>query len=121
MVTAPKVREATAAAPVGSKMTFEETLYSLLNEALATIGATGGSVMLTDARSEWLVIQARLGPPRTERREEPRYRVGVGSIAGYVASTGQPYLCPDVKSDPHFAPSRSGQLHFRSLLCVPIV
>jgi signal transduction histidine kinase len=108
-------------ASVGSATTFEETLHSLLNEALTTIGATGGSVMLLDAQRECLIIQARLGPPRPERHDEPRYKVGDGSVAGYVTSTGQSYRCSDVVGDPHFVSSRSGQLHFRSLLCVPIL
>lgn len=116
-----QAQELVIGASAGSTVTFEETLYSLLNEALTTIGATGGSVMLMDARQEWLVIQARLGPPRPERREEPRFRVGTGSISGYVALTGLPYRCPNVENDPSFAPPRSGQLHFRSLLCVPIL
>ena len=101
-------------------ITFEETLSSLLNEALTTIGATGGSVMLLDARREWLVIQARLGLPRPGRYQEPRFRVGETSIAGYVASSGLSYLCADVENDRRFAPARSGPLQFRSLLCVPI-
>ncbi|MDZ7261939.1 MAG: GAF domain-containing protein, partial [candidate division KSB1 bacterium] len=121
MTRVSKTREVITEAPVGGAMTFEETLYSLLNEALITIKATGGSVMLMDARREWLVIQARLGPPRPERREEPRFRVDERSIAGYVASTGRSYRCPNVENDSHFAPPRLGQLGFRSLLCVPIL
>jgi len=122
MVKASQARKKiTTRASSGSAVTFEETLYSRLNEALTRIEATGGSVMLMDTRREWLIIQARLGPPRPERREEPRFHVGDTSIAGYVAWTGKAYICRDIKSDSHFAQSRSGKPDFRSLLCVPIL
>ncbi len=95
-------------------------LHQILNKGLTLIGATSGSLMLMDGTGEWLEIEARLGIPY-ERAEEPRYKVGGHSIAGRVASTGEPYLCPDVEKDPNFAPPRSGKLHFRSLLAVPII
>ena len=105
-----------------STRTFEEVLHSLLNEALTSIKATGGSVMLMDSKKKWLVIHARLGPPRPERHREPRFRINdKSSIAGYVVSTAKAYFSPDVIDDPHFAPSRSGQPQFRSLLCAPIL
>lgn len=95
-------------------------LHEILNRGLTLIEATSGSLMLVDSTGEWLEVEARLGIPH-EREEEPRYRVGEGSIAGWVAETGKPYLCPDVEKDPHFAPSRSGRLNFKSLLAVPII
>jgi len=114
-------KNAATGLPAKSVITFEETLHSLLNEALIAVKATGGSVMLMDEGKVWLRIYARLGPPRHERRKEPLFRVSIGSIAGYVASTGQPYLCPNVQNDTNFAPPKLSPLHFRSLLCVPIL
>lgn len=101
--------------------TSEETLYQILNKALVTVGATGGSLMLVDSAGECLEIIARLGLPNPDRQEEPKFRIGDESVAGYVAKTGRAYLCPDVEKDPHFVWSRSGRIKFRSLLAVPIL
>ncbi|MFQ5852400.1 MAG: GAF domain-containing protein [Candidatus Binatia bacterium] len=106
---------------VDGALTFEEVLHQILNKGLGAVRATGGSLMLIDSRGEWLEIKARLGPPHPEREEGRKFKVGDGSIAGWVAKTGKAYLCPDVEGDPHFAPPRSGKLHFKSLLAVPII
>lgn len=121
MSTISKTDEVAIQAPAGSALTFEETLHSLLNEALTTTGATGGSIMLLDDLRERLVIQARLGRPHLERRYETRFDVGDISIAGYVAKTGESHRSQNIENDPHFSPPRSGKLHFRSILCVPIL
>lgn len=42
--------------------------------------------------------------------------IGEG-ITGWVAQTGQPYLCPDVRSDPHY---RNAIPEIRSEVCVPV-
>jgi two-component system, sensor histidine kinase SagS len=39
-------------------------------------------------------------------------------VTGYVAATGQPYLCPDTTKDPHFI---EGSVGARSSMTVPII
>lgn len=95
-------------------------LYQILNKGLTFIEATSGTLMLIDNKGEWLEIEARPGLPK-EGEEEPRYGICDSSVAGWVAKTGKPYRCADVEKDSHFASPRSGQLHFKSLLSVPII
>lgn len=98
---------------------FDVKPHQLLNDGLAAVGATGGALMLVDRTGKWLEIWARLGPPR-KRETDPRFEIGDNSIAGHVADTGEPYLCPDVTQDPRFFSTRSGPPNFRSLLAAPI-
>lgn len=97
------------------------TFHQILNQGLALVRATSGSLMVVDRTGEWLDIEAMLGLPHPEREKEPRYRIGEGSIAGWAAKTKEPYLCSNVEEDLNFAPSRSGRLNFKSMLAVPII
>ncbi len=109
------------AEPLESYVSGAASFDAILNKALAIVRATGGTLMLPDRKGEWLEIRARLGPPHPERQDDPKFRVGDDSIAGWVAKTRKAYLCSDVEEDSHFHPPRSGQLNFKSLLAVPII
>jgi GAF domain-containing protein/ActR/RegA family two-component response regulator len=78
------------------------------------------------------VVEVRMLEPHTGRlvplmdegmtkeatdRELYALREGNG-VTGYVAATGQPYLCPDTTKDPHFI---EGSVGARSSMTVPIV
>ncbi len=102
------------------KISFEVKPHKILNDALAAVGATGGALMLIDPTGQWLEIEARLGPPH-KRETDPRFAIEDSSIAGHVALTKEPYLCPDVTQDRYFSPTRAGPPNFRSLLEVPIL
>ncbi|MFQ6101417.1 MAG: GAF domain-containing protein [Anaerolineae bacterium] len=116
-------------ATVEEATSLPEVLRLILQVGLDLVHAQSGSLMLVDSTGQWLEIKARYGPPH-RRPRDPRYRVGDetlpgwdpadSSIAGWVAHHNQPYLCPDVRDDSHFAPPASGKWHFRSLLSVPI-
>lgn len=116
-------------ATVEEATSLPEVLRLILKAGLDLVHAQSGSLMLVDSTGQWLEIKARYGPPH-RRPRDPRYRVGDealpgwdpadSSIAGWVAHHNQPYLCSDVRDDPHFAPPASGKWHFRSLLSVPI-
>jgi GAF domain-containing protein/ActR/RegA family two-component response regulator len=45
-------------------------------------------------------------------------RTDGNGVTGYVAATGQPYLCPDTTKDPHFI---EGSVGARSSMTVPII
>lgn len=95
-------------------------LHQILNQALVSIGAKAGSVMLVAEKQRILQIKARLGPPRSGRVRERVLSVDDSSIASWVVRNRQSYLCRDVEGDSNFMPSRSGR-NFASLLSVPIV
>ena len=95
-------------------------LHQILNQALVSIGAKAGSVMLVAEKQRILQIKARLGPPRSGRVSERVLSVDDSSIASWVVRHKRSYLCRDVENDDNFMPSRSGR-NFTSLLSVPIV
>jgi GAF domain-containing protein len=95
-------------------------LHQVLNQALVTIGAEAGSLMLVANKQGILQIKARLGKPRPGRKDEPVYKIDDQSVAGWVVQNKKSYLCPNVADDPFFTPSRSGR-NFWSLLSVPII
>ncbi len=103
-----------------TNQTLDTMLLQVLNSALVTIGAEAGSLMLVANKRGILQIKARLGKPRQGRKREQVYKIADNSVASWVVQNRRPYLCPDVDTDPFFAPSRSGR-NFLSLLSVPVV
>src|SRR5947209_2782058 len=86
--------------------TLDAMLHQVLNQALVTIEAEAGSLMLVANKQGILQIKARLGKPRPGRKDEPVYKIGDESIAGWVVQNKQSYLCSDVEKDSFFIPSR---------------
>jgi signal transduction histidine kinase len=93
-------------------------LDAVLEEGLRAVGATQGSLMLRNMRSDILEIIQQRGPLYDPKRKHRRFKVGEG-IAGRAAEECKPYLIHDVTLAPHFIPAR-GELNFRSLMAVPI-
>lgn len=100
--------------------TLDTMLYQILNQALATIGAEAGSLMLVDNKQGILQFKARLGLPKPRQRTERVFRIDENSVAGWVVKNKQSHLCNNVDVDPVFAPSRSST-YYRSLLSVPVL
>jgi signal transduction histidine kinase len=99
----------------------EALLRAILEEALEVVRATRGTIALMDYRTGELVMRIAVGNGWTEERMALRLRVTDepgGSISGYVALTGQPYLCGDVTKDPHYYPLFPDT---RSELAVPLI
>ena len=112
----------TRAEPIEVETTepLDMMLHQVLNQALVSIGAKAGSVMLVAEKQRILQIKARLGPPRPGRVSERVFSVDDSGVASWVVRHRKSYLCPEVGSDRNFMPSRSGE-NFTSLLSVPIV
>lgn len=99
----------------------EALLRAILEEALEVVRATRGTIALMDYRTGELVVRVAVGAGWTDGQSAPRWRVTDepgGSISGYVALTGQPYLCGDVTKDPHYYPLFPDT---RSELAVPLI
>ncbi|NIA21904.1 MAG: response regulator [Anaerolineaceae bacterium] len=74
-------------------------------------------IRLRNPETNRLELVLTEGPHQTdESRELFAEKVGSG-ITGYVASTGAPYICNDVRSDPRYLP---GLVDARSSLTVPL-
>lgn len=81
-------------------MTLEELLDKLIDETLAMVGASIGSIWLYDAEKEDVRIAANRGGTITD---PPPLRRGEG-IPGTVVATGLPYRSRDFSLDPLIAP-----------------
>lgn len=96
----------------------DDGLDALLVDAMTTLDATSGSIMLLESQERYLRIRSARGLPSSERYT--RQPVGMG-IAGLVASSNRPLMLPQGLSDvlgkvPNFVPRE----HIHSSLSVPI-
>jgi GAF domain-containing protein len=91
---------------------------ALLREGLAAIGASQGSLMILNNRTNVLEVIERRGRPFAPGNV--RLEVGTG-IAGQAVLTGLPQRVADVMKSEQFVYPVKGQPDFRSLLVVPIM
>lgn len=91
-------------------------LELILERALEVTGASRGSLQLLNRETGELAFSVVRGVEK-ERWQGLILRLGKG-ITGYVAQTGRPYLCPDVRRDPHYVELIPGVL---SELAVPLM
>jgi signal transduction histidine kinase len=97
-----------------------DLLRALVDEALVSLGATRGLLLLLDYSRGELVVHSAAGENAwTEEARQLRLRVGNGheGITGFVASTGRPYRTGNVRDDPHYYGSLEDT---RSELAVPL-
>lgn len=96
-------------------------LDDVLASALAAVGASDGSLILTDDESDELVFAVVHGQAR-DRLTGYRMPVGEG-IAGWVAANRAPAVVTDAQSDPRFSPRVDNTFDFqtRSMACIPLM
>lgn len=96
-------------------------LDDVLASALAAVGASDGSLILTDEETDELVFAVVHGKAR-ERLTGFRMPIGEG-IAGWVAENRTPTVVTDVQNDSRFSPRVDNTFDFqtRSLACVPML
>ncbi|HYF61746.1 MAG TPA: diguanylate cyclase [Herpetosiphonaceae bacterium] len=93
-------------------------LNRLLERACVTVGADAGMVTLITEDRQSLIVKAIRGyPEEIQYYQKPGWSINRG-LAGYVARTGQPDFCPDVRRSPYYAASRPSTL---SQISVPII
>ena len=110
-----------ALAEVGRLLTStlepREVLNLLVKAAVDLTGASSGSLLLRDADSRLLNLEASRGYPASERVKLLSLRLGEG-ITGWVGQHGRSLLVPDVRRDPRYVEvDRS----IRSELAVPLM
>lgn len=105
-------------AALSSTAELKELLEDILRHATHVVGARYGSILLTDADKKMLVIEAVTGESRTTAQE--RAVPMADSIAGYVATSGEPLLIKDVESDGRFGHRNRRQFETKSLIVAPL-
>ena len=88
----------------------------LINEKL---GVSVGSIMLVDAASGDLVVQASRGR-RSHEIVGEHQQIGRG-IAGWVAANREPVLVVDIDHDKRFKASECASYHTGSCVCAPLL
>lgn len=96
-------------------------LDDLLASAVATVGASDGSLLLRDEDTNELVFAVVHGEAR-DRLTGYRMPPGKG-IAGWVAENKRPLVLTDVRKDERHYPKidEAFGFHTRSLACVPLL
>ena len=84
---------------LAGSLNLQAGLYGVLEVLERRCGAGRGAMTLLEEASGQLVVEARLGYPRTAARV--RYRVGEG-ITGTVAQRGTPTVVPHLSEEPGF-------------------
>ncbi|MFA5478407.1 MAG: SpoIIE family protein phosphatase [Candidatus Muiribacteriota bacterium] len=103
-----------------SELQLDKVLILILKNALSSINAMHGSLMLfDDEESDTLKIAVAVGIPHNIIKKV-KIKVGEG-ISGEVARTGEPVLIQDVEHDPVFARKNRPRYFTKSCLSVPLV
>jgi hypothetical protein len=84
--------------------TFERAIWTVLDDAIALLGAEYGNVQLIMGQD--LVITAQRGLPREFLETFRRVRRGDGSACGRALLLDQPVVIPDVQMDRQFTAFR---------------
>lgn len=83
-----------------SSLNLDATLDSILHALSVFMEMERGTLTLLDEKTGVLQVRASYGLSKSER-QRGTYKVGEG-ITGKVFETGQPFIVPDIKSEPLF-------------------
>jgi signal transduction histidine kinase len=111
-----------AISEVGRHITSILDVDVLMEEIVCLVGKTFGYYLVGIGLVEGdeVVVKTGAGPYWGERRREPlRLKVGDEGIVGWVGSTGEPLLVPDVSQEPRYY-QVSDIIETRSELAVPL-
>lgn len=99
---------------IHSSLDPRQALDLILGQAAQLTNANSASVSLVNPTTGLLELEASHGLPTSSQGLQ--LRIGQG-ITGWVARTGEPARCEDVKADPRYVPVRA---EVRSELAVPM-
>ena len=107
------------AATLNASLDPDDILPNILCQAQRVMDAHSVSVALVDKATHELVYIEATGEHGSRVKGGLRLKVGPGSIAGWVAETGQPLVIADVPADPRFnlAAAKKIGLIPRSMIC----
>ncbi len=99
---------------IQSALDSAEAFRLILSEAVRLMRASSGSIVLVNPNTGFLEIEASTGLPSSAAAI--KLRLGEG-LTGWVAKTGEPVLCGDVRNDSRYIMLRP---EIRSELAVPL-
>jgi diguanylate cyclase (GGDEF)-like protein len=103
-----------------SSLELEEILGAIMDKMAQFFGPERWSMLMVDDKSGELYYAIAVGE-NTESLKGLRVPLGEG-VAGWVASTGNPLVVPDVALDPHWSAfaNKHPDLQIKSIACVPV-
>ena len=103
-----------------SSLELEEILGAIMDKMAQFFGPEKWSMLMVDDKSSELYYAIAVGE-NTESLKGLRVPLGEG-VAGWVASTGNPLVVPDVALDPHWSAfaNKHPDLKIKSIACVPV-
>jgi diguanylate cyclase (GGDEF)-like protein len=103
-----------------SSLELEEILGAIMDKMAQFFGPERWSMLMVDDKSGELYYAIAVGE-NTESLKGLRVPLGEG-VAGWVASTGNPLVVPDVALDPHWSAfaNKHPDLKIKSIACVPV-
>jgi diguanylate cyclase (GGDEF)-like protein len=103
-----------------SSLELEEILGAIMDKMAQFFGPEKWSMLMVDDKCNELYYAIAVGE-NTESLKGLRVPMGEG-VAGWVASTGNPLVVPDVALDPHWSAfaSKHPDLKIKSIACVPV-
>src|ERR1700677_3681959 len=103
-----------------SSLELEEILGAIMNKMAQFFGPERWSLLMVDEKSGELYYAIAVGE-NAESLKGLRVPLGEG-VAGWVASTGNPLVVPDVALDPHWSAfaTKNPDLRIQSIACVPV-
>ena len=103
-----------------SSLELEEILGAIMDKMAQFFGPERWSMLMVDDKCGELYYAIAVGE-NTESLKGLRVPLGEG-VAGWVASTGNPLVVPDVALDPHWSAfaNKHPDLKIKSIACVPV-
>jgi diguanylate cyclase (GGDEF)-like protein len=103
-----------------SSLELEEILGAIMDKMAQFFGPEKWSMLMVDDKAGELYYAIAVGE-NAESLRGLRVPMGEG-VAGWVASTGNPLVVPDVALDPHWSAfaSKHPDLKIKSIACVPV-
>ena len=103
-----------------ASLELEEILGAIMDKMAQFFGPERWSMLMVDDKSNELYYAIAVGE-NAESLRGLRVPMGEG-VAGWVASTGNPLVVPDVALDPHWSAfaSKHPDLKIKSIACVPV-
>ena len=103
-----------------SSLELEEILSAIMSKMAQFFGPERWSMLMVDEDTQELFYAIAVGE-NAESLKGLRIPVGEG-VAGWVASTGNPLIVPDVSLDPHWAAFARNHpdLNIQSIACLPV-
>lgn len=103
-----------------ASLELEEILGAIMDKMAQFFGPERWSMLMVDDKSNELYYAIAVGE-NTESLKGLRVPLGEG-VAGWVASTGNPLVVPDVALDPHWSAfaNKHPDLKIKSIACVPV-